>query len=116
MTTFSKRIEKHFVVLSQFVKDRACLKSVFRFQTDAFGVSLFLVVPVIFQLHKIEYEAVDKAGADWHISIVKILLIELVKKYYLLFLCDSFPISFVGLMKDLNFLLLFILKVVQQQE
>lgn len=90
VATFSKRIEKPFVVLSQFVKGRACLKSVFRCQRDAFGVLLFLVVPVIFQLHKIEYEAIHKADVDWNISIVKILLIELVKKYYLLFLCDFF--------------------------
>lgn len=70
---------------------------------------MFLVVLVIFQLHKIEYETVHKAGANWHINIVKILLIELVKKSYPLFLCDFFPISFVGQIKGLNFLLLFIL-------
>lgn len=60
---FSKRIKNHFVVLSQFVKGRAYLKSVFRCQTNAFGVLLLLVVPVIFQRHKIECETGRKAGA-----------------------------------------------------
>lgn len=72
VATFSKRIEKCLAVLSQFVKGRACLKSMFRCQTDAFGVLLLLVVPVIFQLHKIECETVHKADANWHINIVKI--------------------------------------------
>lgn len=44
----------------------------FRCKTEAFGVLLLLVVPVIFQLHKIEYETVHKADANWHINIVKI--------------------------------------------
>lgn len=72
VATFSKRIEKHLAVLSQFVKGRACLKSMFRCQTDAFRVLLLLFVPVIFQLRKIEYETVHKADANWHINIVKI--------------------------------------------